>query len=95
MEHKEGLKYQTYVKRPVIVEAMQFTRNNWEELKEFGKQKVNNYRCAKHIGAKAICDIKTLEGNMTATEGDYIIRGVFGEYYPCKEEIFNITYEKL
>lgn len=39
--------------------------------------------------------ISTLEGQMTATKGDYIIRGVKGEFYPCKPDIFNETYEQL
>lgn len=39
------------------------------------------------------CDIKTLEGWMHANYGDYIIKGIAGEIYPCKEEIFNQTYE--
>lgn len=39
--------------------------------------------------------IKTLEGNMLASAGDYIIRGVKGEYYPCKPDIFAATYEEI
>ena len=38
--------------------------------------------------------IETLEGVMTASEGDYIIRGIQGEFYPCKPDIFEATYEK-
>jgi hypothetical protein len=37
--------------------------------------------------------VKTLEGNMWANVGDYVIRGVAGEFYPCKQEIFEQTYE--
>lgn len=40
-------------------------------------------------------EIPTLEGNLTASPGDYIIRGIDGEYYPCKPGIFNETYEPL
>ncbi len=39
--------------------------------------------------------IPTLEGNLVASPGDYIIRGVDGEYYPCKPEIFNVTYDLI
>lgn len=39
--------------------------------------------------------IRTLEGVMTVSEGDFIIKGVKGEFYPCKEEIFRLTYESL
>lgn len=39
--------------------------------------------------------IKTLEGDMLATAGDYIIKGVQGEFYPCKPDIFEATYEEV
>jgi hypothetical protein len=39
--------------------------------------------------------IETLEGNMLASKGDYIIKGVKGEFYPCKPDIFELTYEKI
>jgi hypothetical protein len=39
--------------------------------------------------------IETLEGNMTADKGDYIIKGIKGEFYPCKPDIFELTYEKV
>lgn len=44
---------------------------------------------------KVYCEINTLEGTMTGNYGDYIIRGVDGEVYPCKPEIFEQTYEKV
>ena len=44
-------------------------------------------------GTKMI--IKTLEGNMAANIGDYVIKGVKGEIYPCKPDIFNMTYEQV
>ena len=47
------------------------------------------------IGEKEYCEIKTLEGIMTGSYGDYIIRGVRGEIYPCKPEVFEETYEKV
>lgn len=53
----------------------------------------------KPVVIEAICavsawSIDTLEGVMTANEGDYIIKGIQGEYYPCKPDIFEATYEK-
>ena len=39
--------------------------------------------------------IKTLEGDMIASEGDYIIKGISGEFYPCKPDIFKATYEEV
>ena len=46
-------------------------------------------------GKRLRCKIKTLEGVMTANEGDYIIRGVSGKLYPCKADIFEKTYERV
>lgn len=39
--------------------------------------------------------IETLEGVMKAEKGDYIIKGIMGEYYPCKPDIFEVTYDKV
>ena len=44
---------------------------------------------------KKFLKIKTLEGEHIASEGDYIIKGVKGEFYPCKPDIFEMTYEKV
>jgi len=68
-----------------MIEAIQFTGDNHEEIKEFGVQGFN----------AGICNmvIKTLEGEMTALSGDWIIKGIQGEYYPCKPDIFEKTYE--
>jgi len=41
------------------------------------------------------CIIRTLEGNMKVSEGDYIIKGIHGEFYPCKPDIFEKTYEEV
>ena len=80
-----------YRKKPVIIEAMQ--------LKEKNKNKVFNWiSCTKEsvfVDEKPAIKIQTLEGDMTANLGDYIIKGVNGEFYPCKPDIFNKTYEKV
>lgn len=82
-----------YRKKPVVIEAIQFNGDNYEEIKNFvGK----NITCTSYIGSKVdYFSIRTLEGNMTASRGDYIIKGVNGEFYPCKADIFNKTYEKV
>ncbi|HCJ2877267.1 TPA: hypothetical protein NRK63_004159, partial [Clostridioides difficile] len=49
----------------------------------------------KCINGHISCDLKTLEGTMRANKGDYIIQGVKGEIYPCKADIFEMTYEKV
>ena len=74
-------------KKPVVIEAMQWCGNNFQELEEFGSQ--------RHIisNPDGTLTIKTLEGNHTAQKNDWIIRGVQGEVYPCKPDIFEATYE--
>ena len=77
-------------KKPVEIEAVQWTGNNVSEILDF----VNHIdiRIQNHDD-KADLYINTLEGTMHASEGDWIIRGVHGEYYPCKPDIFEETYE--
>lgn len=76
-------------KKPVIIDAIQFTGNNHKEVYEFA----NN---SEHImGDRDQLIIETLEGAHRANPGDYIIRGVAGEYYPCKPDIFAQTYEAI
>lgn len=87
-----------YKKKPVEIEAIQFLRDNIFEIEEFtfGKAKnfcIPNKICSDNINKIATCEIETLEGVMKAVEGDYIIKGVKGEFYPCKADIFNETYE--
>lgn len=75
-----------YRKKPVVIEAEIWTVNRINAIASFmGKYpKVIDRRVR----------IQTLEGAMYAEEGDYIIKGVNGEFYPCKPDIFTKTYEK-
>ena len=76
-----------YKKKPIEIEAIQYTGNNVNEIVLFtGKQNIDY---GNHLR------IKTLEGTMTANIGDYIIKGVKGEFYPCKPDIFEQTYEPI
>lgn len=80
-----------YRKKPVVVEAMKFT--------DITKDQVFNWiTCNKSADflddGEPVLKIKTLEGVMTARVGDYIIKGVQGEFYPCKSDVFYQTYEK-
>lgn len=84
-----------YRKKPVVIEAIQFTRHTWEDVKQFTNGNAINYRCEKMIGGKAYCDISTLEGVMRATETDYIVKGIKGEFYSCRADIFEETYDKV
>lgn len=87
-----------YRKKPVEIEAIQWTGLNLEEIKAFvsGSLIYDILDTAWEVGKgrpHVFIKIKTLEGDMTASEGDYIIRGVSGELYPCKPDIFKKTYE--
>ncbi len=79
-------KVMKYRKKPVVIEAIKWIGNNLNEIVLFTGQ--HNLECG---GNKL--KIKTLEGNMIASLGDYIIKGLQGEFYSCKPDIFNKTYE--
>lgn len=74
-----------YRKKPVEIEAVEWTGDNIDEIDGFSGQKWN----VDH----PFITIPTPEGNMNARVGDYIIKGVNGEFYPCKPDIFAKTYE--
>lgn len=84
-----------YRKKPVIIEAIQFEDNSDRiiEIHEFMGQETTrvNYEDKDNPYIK----IETLEGTMKASVGDYIIKGVNGEFYPCKPDIFEKTYEEV
>jgi len=73
-----------YIKKPVAVEAIKWTGRNRTEVDEFLDG--NGYTKGNYV------DIGTLEGLMVASVGDMIIRGIKGEFYPCREDIFKATY---
>jgi hypothetical protein len=76
-------------KKPVVIEAVQWTGNNLEEIRQFTQN------IATYSSLSDLLIIPTLEGNMTAIPTDWIIKGVKGEFYPCKNDIFEQTYEKV
>jgi hypothetical protein len=88
-----------YRKKPVEIEAVQFTYPPTEELRSFVGDHMTNVRKHRHPGAVGEADIVTLEDGSdgrakhVATEGDWIIKGVKGEFYPCKPDIFEATYD--
>lgn len=90
-----------YRKKPVVIDALQFTYPPTTEFKEFVGASLGDINKARHPTAKAEAQIYTLEDGRAmkvahiATEGDYVIRGVQGEFYACKPDIFNQTYEKV
>ena len=82
-------------KKPVEIEALKFTRENWQDVLMFTQGQARAMTIEKRIDGKCTCIIQTLEGQHIANEGDWIIRGVQGEYYPCKPDIFEMTYERV
>lgn len=80
-----------YRKKPVVIEAELLTRRNGEALAEWCGGEA--FDISMMPGFCHHIDISTLEGTMRATPGDYIIKGTQGEFYPCKPQIFEDTYE--
>jgi len=76
-----------YRKKPVVIEAIQFNGRNSADIHEFCGEFVR-----EPVGEEYL-EIVTLEGIMRAQHGDYIIKGVKGEFYPCKPDVFEQTYE--
>ena len=88
-----------YRKKPLVVEAFKLNEICIVEEDWFWEAVSNNTIITHYYGKfypePAWCEIKTLEGIMIAEAGDYIIRGVNGEIYPCKADIFEKTYEEV
>lgn len=76
-----------YRKKPVVIEAVQWVGNNLSDIETFIGRSVKN--------KETTIVIRTLEGDVEASIGDYIIKGVNGEFYPCKPDIFDKTYEEV
>ena len=85
-----------YRKKPVTIEAVQFDGLNPTEIKDFVGEncevEIYNNEVTPPI-ARIV--IHTLEGDMEVSKGDYVIKGVKGEFYPCKPDIFEQTYESV
>lgn len=76
-----------YRKKPVVIEAWQWNgTDNWLEAPEWLQAVIVHW-------SPKVLYIPTLEGSMAASPGDWIIKGVKGEIYPCKPDIFAATYE--
>jgi hypothetical protein len=80
-----------YRKKPVVVEAFKLDGNALE-VARWCNGYVNDDGTT---GTRLEIVINTLEGKVTATDGDYVIKGVQGEFYPCKPDIFEATYEEV
>jgi len=78
-------------KKPIVVEAIQWTGKNHDEIRAFAKGAT---RTANFYDDGTVLVIHTLEGDHIASVGDWIIKGVHRELYPCKPDIFAETYEQ-
>jgi hypothetical protein len=93
-----------YKKKPIVIDAIQWTGENHREMFDFLTENTFDKESMKVSGDHFYIDhnkvqggliIKTLEGEHLASIGDFIIRGIKGEYYPCKPDVFEQTYEKV
>ena len=89
-----------YRKKPIVIDALQWSGGNHREMSDFLGGDTDSYLIADddnfyidHWKVEGGLVIKTLEGEHIASIGDYIIKGIHGEFYPCKPDIFRATYE--
>jgi hypothetical protein len=89
---------QRFRKKPVVIEAARYDGNNGWRINDWsGGRCVDSPVLDPSVDnpSGAYLQIPTLEGVMIATPGDWIIKGVKGEFYPCKPDIFKATYEEV
>ena len=79
-----------YRKKPVVIQAIQWKGDNRDEIFKFCPECYFN---VDFVTAKPNLVIRTLEGDMQASVKDFVIKGVNGEYYACKPDVFEKTYE--
>ena len=82
----------TFVKKQVQIQAAQFTGENIKEIEDFVGNPLSTVMSSE-VGIQLV--IPTLEGDMKASKGDYIIKGIKGEFYPCKPDVFKQSYNMI
>ena len=82
---------QKWRKKPVVIEAIQWTGENKLDILAFCGRDAEIW--TPEDSDETICEIHTMEGIMTARVNDYIIKGLIGEFYPCKPNVFEKTYD--
>ena len=90
----------TFVKKPVVIQAIRWDGNNIRELSEFMGEKLPNGTLKRKVDiygdtSMPVLVIFTCDGDHHAAVGDWIIRGTHGEFYPCKPDIFEQVYEEV
>jgi hypothetical protein len=84
-----------FKKKPVVIEAIQFTGSNQFDVLAFCRPNLSPDALNGAQVMKLPVIITTIEGDMKASPGDWIIKGVKGEFYPCKPDIFAATYDAV
>lgn len=91
-----------YTKKPIVIKALKFeySENGIAELSKFCGSVLGSYgRDEYSVGWAHIRtpedSADTIKHKSVATEGDYIIKDIYGKFYPCKPDLFNLTYEKV
>ena len=78
-----------YIKKPVEIEAVLYDGTNHIEIEQFGNGEIGYRTTSGELV------ISTLEGDMLVSVGDYVIKGIKGEFYPCKPDIFKDSYNEV
>ena len=102
---KQGGNMAKYRKKPVVIEAVQLKWTTWNEMCDFlgdiispdnpGRESEDYSDTCSEDGPYIELTIPTLEGDHVAKHGDFIIKGIKGEFYPCKPDIFKEIYEEV
>lgn len=92
--HAESVAPSKWRKRPVVIEAMRLDYGNRFVVAEWCGGEAQGAAPSGYVYAPGLVKIPTLEGDMWADDGDWIIKGVADEFYPCKPAIFAATYER-
>ncbi len=79
-----------YIKRPLVIEAIQFNGANIEDIRLFAGKKLSAYSATE-----GKLYISTLEGMMLVSQYDFVVKGIKGEFYPIKQDIFEDSYDEL
>lgn len=82
-----------YRKKPIEIEAIQFDGNNLKDVIDFINDET--FYCPIPYESGHLINVDTLEGTVTCYPGYWLIRGVKGEFYPCRDDVFRMTYEKV
>ena len=84
-----------FKKKPIVIEAIQWDESNVKEILEWCNSEKRNLHVEYSIILPPRLVIETLEGNMEVSKDDWIIKGVSGEFYPCKPDVFEKTYDDV